>query len=75
MRVELCPWESGFDAAGNVSRAQWLCGHPLVIGVALNAVKKWTFKPVVKKGMKRGGCGIVTIKYDFRNRGASTELQ
>ena len=70
--VSLGVW---FDAAGNVTQAQILCGHPLVVGVALNAVIKWTFKPVVKKGVKRGGCGIITIKYDFRNGGASTELQ
>ena len=72
--VSLGVW---FDPAGNVSRVQLLRGHPLVIGVALNAVKKWTFKPVVKNGVKRGGCGIVTIKFRFRvrDREALTELQ
>lgn len=65
-----------FDPVGSVSRIQIIGGrNPLAISVAVDAVKKWTFKPVVKKGEKRGGCGIVTIKYDFRNGGASTELQ
>ena len=67
--------EVWFDPEGNVSRARAICGHPLLLSVAMRALRKWTFKPIERKGEKRGGCGIVTIKFDFRNGGASTELQ
>jgi hypothetical protein len=67
--------EIWFDHAGNVSRTRAICGHPIALSVAMRAVPKWTFKPLVKKGVKKGGCGIVTIKYRFQNREASTKLQ
>ena len=66
--------EIWFDPAGNVSRRRAICGHPIPLSAAMRAVRKWTFKPVVRKGVKRGGCGIVTIKFRFRDREASTEL-
>lgn len=67
--------EIWFDPAGKVSRTRAICGHPIALSAAMRAALKWTFKPVVKRGVKRAGCGVVTIKYRFRNREASTALQ
>ena len=52
-----------FDSTGRASYIRWKCGHPLITGVAIEAVRKWTFKPVLANGVKKAGCGIVTIKY------------
>lgn len=67
--------EIWFDPTGKVSRTRAIWGHPIALSAAMRAVPKWTFKPVVKGGVKKAGCGVVTIKYRFRDREASTALQ
>ena len=52
-----------FDSTGSVSYIGLKCGSPLVLGNAVEAVRKWTFKPVVVNGVKKAGCGIIRIKY------------
>ena len=52
-----------FDPTGRVSYIGGKCGHPIIIGAAIEAVRKWTFKPVVANGVKKAGCGIITIKF------------
>jgi len=67
--------EVRFDASGNVACARAKSGHPFAIAAAMAAVQKWTFKPVVSRGVAKGGCGPITIKYRLRERGSSTKLQ
>ena len=52
-----------FDSTGRASSIRWKCGSPLLTGVAIEAIRKWTFKPVLANGVKKAGCGIITIKY------------
>jgi len=67
--------EMRFDASGKVACARAKSGHPIAIAAAMEAVRKWTFKPVVSDGTAKGGCGIITIKYRLRDQGSSRELK
>jgi TonB family protein len=37
--------EAFIDTQGNVAKVEPVAGNPLLTGAAVNAVKKWTFKP------------------------------
>ena len=67
--------EMRFDARGKVECARAKSGHPIAISAAMEAVRKWTFKPVTSKAGTTAGCGRITIRYRLRDRGSSTELQ
>lgn len=67
--------EVRFDAGGKVACARAKSGHPIAISAAMEAVQKWTFKPMVSSGVAKAGCGPITIKYRLRDRGSSTKLQ
>jgi hypothetical protein len=66
--------EVRFDASGEVACAHAKSGTPIAISAAMEAVQKWTFKPVMSKTVAKAGCGSITIKYRLRDRGSSTEL-
>lgn len=67
--------EVRFDASGKVACARAKSGHPIAISAAMEAVQKWTFKPLVSSGVAKGGCGLIRIKYRLRDQGSSTKLQ
>jgi hypothetical protein len=67
--------EIRFEPSGKVACARAESGHPIAISAAMEAVPKWTFKPLVSSGVAKGGCGRITIKYRLRDQGSSTELQ
>ena len=65
-----------FSSTGKVLCVRLKCGHPLAFTSAIKAIPQWTFNPVVENGVKKGGCGIVTIRYRLRYPGSClTELQ
>jgi len=66
--------EVRFDASGKVACASAKSGNPIAISAAMEAVRKWTFKPLMSNGVAKGGCGRVTIKYRLRDQGSSTQL-
>ena len=67
--------EIRFDAGGKLACARARSGHPIAIAAAMEAVRKWTFRPLMSNGGAKGGCGPITIKYRLRDQGSSTELQ
>ena len=67
--------EVRFEADGTVACARARSGHPIAISAAMEAIRKWTFKPVLSNGVAKGACGTVTIKYRLRQNGSSTTLQ
>lgn len=65
-----------FSSTGKVLCIRLKCGHAIALASAMEAIRQWTFKPVVENGVKKGGCGIVTIRYRLRYPGSClTELQ
>ena len=67
--------EVRFDADGKVVCSRAKSGHPIAIAAAIEAIPKWTFKPLTSNGVAKAGCGRIPIKYRLRDRGSSTELQ
>lgn len=67
--------EIRFEAGGKVTCVRARSGHPIAISAAIEAVPKWTFKPVVSNGVAKAGCGRITIKYRLRDKGSSTEVR
>jgi len=67
--------EMRFGPSGRVACARVKSGHPIAVSPAMEAVRKWTFKPVVSNGVAKAGCGRMTIKYRLRDQGSSTKLR
>jgi TonB family protein len=67
--------EVRFDLDGKVECFRAKSGHPIAISAAVEAIPKWTFKPLLSNGVPRAGCGRITIKYRLRDHGSSTEIQ
>src|SRR5207247_7656639 len=67
--------EMRFEPSGRVACARAKSGHQIAVSAAMEAVRKWTFKPVVSNGVPKADCGRITIKYRLRNQGSSTELR
>jgi hypothetical protein len=38
--------------------------HPLMIGVVVESVKHWKFRPLTIGGVKKGFCGRITIEFE-----------
>jgi len=50
------------DANGNVTCVQLVSGHPLIVGVAIDSVRRWKFQPYGSNGIKRGFCGQIAVR-------------
>lgn len=51
------------DDKGEVTCVEMVSGHPLIIGVAIDSVRHWKFRPYVLHGLKRCFCGRVVLQY------------
>jgi len=51
------------DPEGNVACVKMVSGHPLMIGVAIDSVRQWKFKPYIDKGVTKLFCGQVALRY------------
>jgi len=51
------------DFEGNVTCVQAPSGHPLIIGVAIDSVRQWKFRPYVLKGVAKAFCGEVALRF------------
>jgi hypothetical protein len=67
--------EMRFEPNGKVACVRAKSGHPIAISAAMEAVRKWNFKPLRLNGAAKGACGDITIKYRLRDKGSSTELR
>jgi len=52
------------DAAGEVSCVTMVSGHPLIIGSAIDSVRRWKFRPYTVNGLKKSFCGKVALRYE-----------
>lgn len=67
-------FQVGFDEKGRVTGVSAISGHPLGISYLLAAASKWRFKPIVVKGVKKKGCGKLSIKLAMRENVPSAEV-
>lgn len=67
--------EIRFGSDGKVACSRVKSGHPIAISAAMDAIPKWTFKPVASAGVMKGGCGLIKIKYKLRDHGSTTALR
>jgi hypothetical protein len=67
-------FQIGFDERGRVTGASTISGHPLGISHLIEAASKWRFKPVVVKGVKKKGCGKLSIEFAMRENVPSAKV-
>jgi len=52
------------DADGDVTCVTVVSGHPLIIGSAIDSVRRWKFRSYVVNGLKKSFCGKVALRYE-----------
>jgi outer membrane biosynthesis protein TonB len=52
------------DTDGEVTCVAYVSGHPLIIGVAIDSVRHWKFRPHVVKGLKKKFCGRIALRFE-----------
>ena len=52
------------DANGEVTCVTVVSGHPLIIGTAIDSVRRWKFRPYTVNGLKKSFCGKVALRYE-----------
>ena len=52
------------DADGEVTCVAYVSGHPLLIAVAIDSVKRWKFQPYVAKGRKTNFCARIALQIE-----------
>jgi hypothetical protein len=66
--------EISVDPGGDVTCVQMVSGHPLIIGVAIDSVRRWRFQPYSSKGTKRSFCGQVALRFRANEHGVKYEI-
>ena len=56
--------EISVDPRGDVTCVQMVSGHPLMIGVAIDSVRRWKFQPYSSQGTRRSFCGQIAIRFE-----------
>ena len=51
------------DHNGEVVCIKVISGHPLIIGVVMESVKEWKFRPYTLKGLTRNFRGRIALRY------------
>jgi hypothetical protein len=67
-------FQVGFDEKGRATGATAISGHPLGISHLMAAVSKWRFKPVIANGVKKKGCGKLSVKFVMKENAPSAEV-
>jgi len=57
------------DPKGNVTCVQVVSGHPLIVGVAIDSIRQWKFRPYALKGVAKGFCGEVALRFRANEHG------
>ena len=63
-RVEGSGGNVAVDADGEVTCVTIVSGHPLIIGTAIDSVRRWKFRSYVVNGLRKAFCGKVTLRYN-----------
>ena len=67
-------FQIGFDEKGRVTGADAVSGEPLGISHLMAAVSKWKFKPVVVNGIRKRGCGKLSVRFAMRENVPPAEV-
>jgi hypothetical protein len=62
------------DQDGLPTCIETISGHALMIGVAIESVKRWKFRPLITRSAKKGFCGRLAIKYQATDHGVKYKL-
>lgn len=62
------------DANGEITCVTVVSGHPLIIGTAIDSVRRWKFRPYGANGLKKSFCGKVTLRYEATDCATKYEL-
>jgi outer membrane biosynthesis protein TonB len=62
------------DANGEVTCVAVVSGHPLIIGSAIDSVRRWKFRSYVVNGLKKNFCGKVAVRYAATDYGVKYEV-
>lgn len=54
---------------GAVESVEVLDGHPMLVGVAVEAVKKWKYKPTILKGTPVSVNTQIHVNFSLKQRG------
>jgi hypothetical protein len=57
------------DEKDEITCVQIISGHPLIIGTAIDSVRQWKFRPYVVRGLRKGFCGRIAIRYQASEHG------
>ena len=66
--------EISVDLRGDVTCVHMVSGHPLIIGVAIDSVKRWKFQPYSSKGTKRSFCGQIALRFRANEHGVKYKI-
>jgi len=59
------------DGKGEVFCIKVVSGHPLLVAVALDAARKWKFKPMTQDGKSVGFYGVLEFHFSTTNADAN----
>lgn len=62
------------DPGGNVTCVQMVSDHPLVVGVAIDSVRRWKFHPYGSKGIKKRFCEQIAVRFKATEYGVRYEI-
>ena len=62
------------DPQGNVACVQTVSGHPLIIGVAIDSVRRWKFEPYTSEGVRKSFCGQVALRFQANEYGVKYKI-
>jgi hypothetical protein len=62
------------DANGKITCVTMVSGHPLIIGSAIDSLRRWRFRSYVVNGLKKSFCGKVTLRYEATDCALKYEL-
>src|SRR5467141_38460 len=57
------------DSKGDVTCVQVVSGHPLIVGVAIDSVRRWKFHSYASEGIKKSFCGQVAFRFQATEHG------
>jgi len=66
--------EISVGPGGDVSCVQMVSNHPLIIGVAIDSLKRWKFQPYSSKGTQRSFCGQVALRFRANEHGMKYKI-
>jgi Gram-negative bacterial TonB protein C-terminal len=62
------------DDVGKVACLNVISGHPMLVGSALDSVKRWRFRPYVLRGRSEGFCGRIALRITGNDQGLKYDV-